>query len=56
MAKQVAARKALVVLKKKYETENTPATNDMTVVVERLEKVQLLPTVFENVLFGGEGE
>lgn len=38
VAEQVAARKALVVLKKNHSYKNIPFTQDMSIVAERLEK------------------
>jgi len=39
VAEQVAARNALVVLKKTHSHKNIPFTKDMSIVAERLEKV-----------------
>lgn len=39
MAEQVAARNALIVLKKTHGHKNIPFTKDIAIVAERLEKV-----------------
>lgn len=40
VAKQVAARKALTILKKNHSYINIPGTEDNAIIVERLEKVR----------------
>lgn len=42
VAQQVAARKALAVLKKTHSSINIPITQDMSTIAERLEKVSFL--------------